>query len=226
MSFLDNLLTLDEPLDQGKDIIVFPRTWRRLIPWSKERPFSYRAHKTRAGLYVVIPHHKDGSLFLEKDEKKKKENKKWPLGKYSVDGFNLAETSLKEEDKTIILSSSIRKELDYEMFKHLDFSTNFSVEYTVNEQAVPLDCKISYSIVLSQKHFKEVKYRVLRNSTGGINSYGPRVETNMTPFEKEPDHYVDNEATLENLVGIVLRQNTEELYSLFNLSYVEQRLLH
>ena len=61
MSFLDDLLTLDAPLEEGQQLVTFPRTWRNNLPWNAQ-PFCYKAHQTKAGLYVVLRHDADGRV--------------------------------------------------------------------------------------------------------------------------------------------------------------------
>lgn len=223
MSFLDYLLTPKNPLSNGEAIITYPQSWGDALPWKKKKPFSYRAHQTKAGLYVVLPHHNDGSLFI--DPAKKEETTTYAPGKHTVHGFGLQETYLRNESRASYLGSTLTKSA---YIAELKMGTRISLFYLVNEQAIPICFRLSYSVTLDEQYYKKVSFEADRVLEGFISSRGPLVETNMTPFETEKGHYVDVEATLEKLVQIIKPEkvNPQKFFSLVDLSYVEQRLLH
>src|SRR3989344_2949563 len=222
MSFLDNLLTLKNPLEEGQQLLTFPRTWRSHLPWNTQ-PFCYKAHKTKGGLYVVLPHHHDGSLFLKHP---KKEFVQTPHAPYAwIDNiFFLQQTfagykkdSRSREKQELILSSKVARS-NISTYPQAVSTVSFS--YEVTEKAVPRSLHIEYGLVLDHYFFTKAQFDIYKNlANGRAYAVGPKVITNVAPFEKSP--LIDHEATLENLVELISLPEfkLDDFFHILNFAY-------
>ena len=234
MSFLDNLLTLAAPLEQGQQLITFPRTWRNYLPWNNQ-PFCYKAHQTKAGLYVVLPHDHDGSLFLKHPKKEFVQDPQSPSECLLDNIFFLQETFTKspklsskqkgnKQSEELILGSTISRH----NFSSQPYATStISISYGVTAKAVPTFLRISYELVSDKYFFTKAQFNVYKNlANGRAYAVGPQVTTNIAPFHKM--QLVNYDTTLENFVELVSDPDfsLDQFFSLLNFDYLEQHVLH
>ncbi len=223
MSFLENLLALENPLDAGREILRFPRTWRDCLPWNN-RPFCYKAHQTKGGLYLVLPHDKEGSLFLNYPKEEFVEAKDYYYPYPSIDLFYV-ERVLTRRDKDLSFASLVSRDTFHSETKT---AVKISVSYGVTSQAVPIGLRVYYTMLLHQHHYKEVLFEVFRDSiTGTISARGPRIKTNVH-LPREGQWLTNHDATLENLVDLITEKELgpEQFSPLLTDAYVVQHTLH
>jgi len=223
MSFLDNLLTFENPLEEGRQLLTFPRTWRSYLP-GNYTPFCYKAHQTKTGLHAILPHNQDGSIFLKFPKEDFSMASDFPLSKHAVGSFYLQTTFAKRE-RELILGSKLSRSSSYPVIRT---GVNISVSYNLNADGIILSAHLDYELLLHHPHFKKVHFDIYRNlSTGKVSAEGPTVNTNITPFEGTL-WLVDYDTTLLNLVNIILQEELgpEYFFPLLNFGYVEQHQLH
>lgn len=82
MTFIDDLLTFEKPLTQGETLFVKKRLFGENI--------EYRAHKTKAGLYVVLPHCAHGAFYHSGFDLYENKSRKTPAlpDKFSVESIS------------------------------------------------------------------------------------------------------------------------------------------
>ena len=224
MSFLDTLLTLEDSLEEGQQLITFPRTWRHNLPW-KAQPFCYKAHQTQAGLYFVLPHNQDGSLFTHYPYPKQEETKNAKSPNISVDSFHLKKIATTNGKKGVTFESVLSRSTFHNPTKT---GLKISTSYNMNAEGLPLGLQIEYTIVLHREHYKKVSFEVARNrGMEGVSAKGPKIEDNLdNPYK---DFWpTDYDSTLQNLMELISEGNLgpAQFYQLLTLDYVEQHLLH
>ncbi len=221
MSFLDNLLTLENPLHKGTQILTFPRSLRTYL-FGPDKPFCYKAHQTKAGLYLVLPHTKKGSVFLNYPHEGFTETKNFHHPHTYLDSFYVEQTMTKRE-KRLSFASQVSK-----VIVHPETQTNLkiSVSYGMAEEGKPFRLRLHYTLLFEQGHYKMVLFDIYRNQgTKQIMARGPEIKTNMTRKDFFP---VDYEATLENLVNLITMPEIgpEQFSLLLTDSYVALHTLH
>ncbi len=223
MSFLDNLLTLENPLERGEEVLRFPRTWRNSLPWNK-KPFCYKAHQTQGGLYLILPHNKDGSLFLHypKEEFAETKNFYYP---YPSIGLFYVKQVLTKRDKDLSFASQVSRDTFHPETKT---ATQISVSYDVNSEAVPIGLHVQYTMLLHQTHYKKVSFEVSRDRvTGTISARGAHIGTNLN-LPRKSSWLTNHDPSLENLVNLITEKELgpEQLFPLITDDYVELHTLH
>lgn len=222
MSFLNKLLTLENSLQDGEEILRFPRTLRDYLPWNKKQPFCYKAHRTRGGLYLILPHNRDDSLFLGYPKQKCIETKEFYVPYPSIDSFSLEQVAAKR-DTGLCFASLVGRTAFHPETKT---GIRITVSYGATSEAVPIHLHIKYRVLLHKDHYKKVSFEVFRNrDTNTISARGPEIETNMSRNDLWPVHY---EATLENLVDLITEPHLspEQFSPLLTDAYVELHTLH
>lgn len=223
MSFLDDLLTFKRTLEHGKELIRVPRTFGYLFT---SKPFLYKAHETEAGLYAVLSHHKDGSLYAcpgkgEIDQKfDHQSGKKQPI--HLSNDFFLHDTyERREKGQSMVLGSSVTKSASHQEIR---LAVDISVFYFVTQEGNPDFVQLRYHFPTQHK---KVQFTVCRSHSGEAVAAGPLISTKNPSLEKVW-RGVNHEATLENLVGLILRTplTNQEIYGLYNLNYLRQHVLH
>ncbi|MBI4147487.1 hypothetical protein HY494_02440 [Candidatus Woesearchaeota archaeon] len=223
MSFLDSLFTLENTLEEGDEVLRFPRTWRDSLPWDK-KPFCYKAHQTKGGLYFVLPHDKDGSLFLDYPRKEFLDTKDFHLPRPAVGPFYAEQVLTKRDDYLSFASKVSRTVFNSET----NTGVKISVSYGVTADAVPIGLHINYSLILHREDYKKVSFKVTRDRiTGVISATGPHIKTNIH-LPREELWLTDYDATLENLVDLITAEElTPEHFSpLLTDAYVVKHTLH
>ncbi len=223
MSFLDNLLTLENSLEAGQQLLIFPRTGRSQL-LGRTQPYCYKTHRTKAGLSLVLPHTKEGLLYLNYPKKKFEDLRTWPLHNHHVgNNFYLEESVVKHDQRSLFLGSKVSKSIYDEDAKT---QATVALTYLVKENGIPHNLRIHYSLVFQQKYFRKVSFEVYRDQSATIlSARGPEVKTNVNYPKSES---IDYEATLEKLVDLVLPAKLDigQFYPLFNFDYVQQHVLH
>lgn len=222
MSFLNKLLALENHLQEGEEVLRFPRTLHNYLPWNKKKPFCYKAHKTKGGLYLVLPHNQNNSLFLDYPKKEFVENKSFHYPYPSVNLFYLEQVLTKREEGLSFASTISRAAVHPKSKTEI----KISVSYGVTAEAVPIGLRIHYTMLLNQGHYKDILFEVSRNrSTGNISARGPYVTTNLSKKDVYP---VNHDTTLENLVELITapKLTPKQFTPLLTGAYVGLHTLH
>ena len=223
MSFLDDLLTLDAPLEEGQQLVTFPRTWRNNLPWNAQ-PFCYKAHQTKAGLYLVLPHNKDSSLFTHYPQKELGKTKQLKVPDFSLDVFSLEQVSTKK-GKELVFESLLSRS---RFHNQTQTGVKISYSYGISSEGLPIHLQIDYNLTLHRDDYRKVSFEVYRHKGfEGVSAKGPKIEDNLDiPYRDFwPTNY---DATLQNLVELISEEELGpmQFYPLLSLNYVEQHLLH
>ena len=221
MAFSDDLLQLDRPLSEGEEILTMPA--KRQWPWNQSLS-SYKKHETKAGLYLVRPHNRNGSVFTSSAIGSVKSWKDIHLG----EGFFLEQT-FTQNYKGSILQGSMAKRRLYS--RELNLGSDIYVTYAVDKSGVPAMCRILYQMILPDQDIKNVYFEAYReklSKKSEVQISGPHISTNLDGFVKEEGSRIDLEATLENLADKISspEYDPEDIMGLFNYDYIKQQLLH
>ncbi|MDP3698611.1 MAG: hypothetical protein Q8R47_03415 [Nanoarchaeota archaeon] len=224
MSFLEKLMNWDRSLQDGKEIVRLPRTWRNNLPWNAQ-PFCYKTHQTQAGLYAVLPYKEDGSLFLKYPPSKIERIQTWPAYDHHVgNSFYLQETQVKTKGEYFYLGSKVSRSSFHNETK---IKSTISVAYSIRGDGALDSLRIYYDLLLHKKHFKKVWFEVYRNHAINIlDAKGPMIKTNLNASSAKIG--VNYDATLENVVNLLLPEELgpEQFRPLFTLDYLELHTLH
>ncbi len=220
MSFLDDLLIFKRPIEQGKELIRVPRTYSSFFT---SKTFMYKAHETKAGLYAVLPQRKDGSLYVRSGKGEVNKMKLYQEQRYSLrSDFYLHSThERREKERDMVLESTVMKSASHNKIR---LAVDISVSYSVTREGIPSFLKMGYDFPSANGHYKKVQFTVCRSSFGEAVAEGLII----TPHQKEILRGVNYEATLGNLVGIILRAplTNQDIFDLFSLKYVKRHVLH
>ena len=222
MSFLDNLLTLKRPLQYGKEVIRIPRTFSSIFT---RRAFLYKAHETKAGLYAVLPHNQDGSLYIcpGKGEINKGESYKGQHYSLGSDFYLINTYEQREKGQSMVLGSKTMKSASH---KGIKLAVKISVSYGVTQEGNTDFVQIKYNFPV---HTKTVQFTVCRSPSGEAVAEAPKIISRAAgTSQEEVLRGVHHEATLENLVRLILRVplTPQEIHGLYNLNYVKRHVLH
>ncbi len=229
MGFLQDLLTFQEPLLEGK------------VPDDADT-LDYRIHATKAGLFTVLPHLRSGHLYIDGEIQSGEHS----LSNITGSGMGFYD-SLKEELERRSFFSSFQSGVEftkegYRLFGSVGreitteqsadrnaYHGSFSVAYTIDEQGTIMSCKLEYHIQVQNLPATEAGFIVVRQEV-------PEVKAEITlPQEifladglliakggAPKKEIIDEEETMRNLVQIFKKQKVDytDLNSLAFLSYL------